>query len=73
MRGNVYEWCHDGYDDYSDEGEDPSGDDDARYRVLRGGSFAVAGGSLRSAFRHKASPDTTSYVYGFRVARTLQE
>jgi formylglycine-generating enzyme required for sulfatase activity len=71
MRGNVYEWCHDGYDDYGAVKIDPLGPDTASRRVLRGGSFAVNGGSLRSAKRHSADPDSGMYIYGFRLARSV--
>jgi formylglycine-generating enzyme required for sulfatase activity len=71
MRGNVYEWCHDGYDEYDGPETDPSGSAASSYKVARGGSFAASGGSLRAAARHKADPGSRMYIYGFRVARSV--
>jgi formylglycine-generating enzyme required for sulfatase activity len=71
MRGNVYEWCHDGYDDYEGDATDPSGPRHAERRVLRGGSFAVDAADLRAAARSSADPDSHLYIHGFRVARSL--
>jgi sulfatase modifying factor 1 len=74
MHGNVWEWCQDGYGDYSSElVVDPQGADSGARRVLRGGSWLVGGGLCRSAFRDHDLPD---FVFGydsdgFRLARGL--
>ncbi len=71
MHGNVWEWCHDWFDeDYyqvSPE-EDPPGPDTGESRVLRGGSFYYIGSSCRAAIRFGRRPGARSSLDGFRVA-----
>ena len=55
LHGNVWEWCSD------------SSDADARFRVLRGGSWRNHPRACRSASRHGLAPDTRSRDIGFRV------
>ena len=74
MHGNVYEWCHDYYEeDYyklSPE-KDPTGPASGSFRVLRGGSWGNYA-SPRSARRNWNLAGNRNYVSaGFRVVREL--
>jgi formylglycine-generating enzyme required for sulfatase activity len=76
MLGNVAEWCHDWYDEYSDgtaldpwgPSEPPAGDGE---RVFRGGAFHDVAGDIRAARRSHAPPDHRSQGIGLRPLRTL--
>ena len=72
MHGNVYEWCHDGWDDsdYLGDATDPWGDSDGSYRVLRGGSWNSYPQDLRSAHRFGIAPGYDNGLLGFRLARS---
>lgn len=65
MLGNVWEWCLDAYDEKGAH-EDVWTGDTAR-RVLRGGSFSDAPGSVRCAGRVGLNPPYAGASGGFRV------
>lgn len=72
MHGNVWEWCEEGWHaDYKGAPTDGSawlsGGDSTR-RVLRGGCWFGAAGSLRSGFRVQDGPDFRNDFKGFRLA-----
>ena len=74
MVGNVWQWTHDCWNE-SYEGAPTDGSPwtsgDCSRRVVRGGSWHLNSGYLRSADRGKGiSRDRASFL-GFRVARTL--
>ena len=69
MHGNVVEWCADGLRDYADGTvEDPRGPEGAVARVVRGGSWSIVAGGLRSAFRYEWYRDNRDKALGFRFA-----
>lgn len=72
MSGNVWEWCHDWYQDsYRNlSTEDPVGPDAGSTRVLRGGGWNSYAQSCRSADRNYYSPDYRNENIGFRLLRT---
>ncbi len=72
MHGNVWEWCEDRWhSNYKDAPTDSKawliGENDNRYRVIRGGSWHADPGSCRSAYRFILPPDARYSVIGFRV------
>ena len=75
MHGNVREWVEDVYhDNYNGAPTDGSawvsGGNQTR-RVLRGGSWFIIPGVLRSADRIQITADGSNFDTGFRLARTL--
>ena len=72
MNGNVQEWVQDCYrDSYQDAPVDGRAVEAAACsrRVVRGGGYASAPDSLRSAARNKLVPDSRLDHVGFRVVR----
>ena len=74
MHGNLAEWCWDWYGPYKRPAMiDPVGSKSGESRISRGGSFADGAVYCRSAYRGRASPDTSSERTGFRIARSIVE
>ncbi|MEM6598930.1 MAG: formylglycine-generating enzyme family protein [Cyanobacteria bacterium P01_D01_bin.36] len=71
MHGNVLEWCedywHDSYDNAPTDGSAWLTEDKDARRVIRGGSWDDFPRYCRSAYRDYTSPDSRSYIVGFRV------
>ncbi len=59
MAGNVLEWTSSNYDDI----------DKDKYKVIRGGSWALTANGLRSTFRYLRSPSNWDSHLGFRCAQ----
>jgi formylglycine-generating enzyme required for sulfatase activity len=69
MHGNVREWCNDWYGDYPNELlTNPIGATEGKFRVLRGGSWVINAGGVRSAYRDYDPPNYRYNLYGFRFA-----
>lgn len=69
MSGNVNEWCHDWYGNYSSVDQTmPMGPSSGSYRVLRGGSWYDPATSCRVSCRNNSSPSTRSRYNGLRLA-----
>jgi formylglycine-generating enzyme required for sulfatase activity len=74
MHGNVFEWCHDYYEeDYYKQSpeKDPTGPTSGSSRVLRGGSWDYFSRDSRSALRGWRGADHRSSSNGFRLVREL--
>lgn len=71
MHGNVLEWCLDWYGDYpKGAATDPTGPDQAGFRVFRGGSWFDGAGLCRSAYRYVARLLARNLL-GFRPVRSV--
>ncbi|MER2533974.1 MAG: formylglycine-generating enzyme family protein, partial [Rhizobiaceae bacterium] len=69
MHGNVWEWCADGKRTYGGrDQENPRGPQGDALRVVRGGSWGIEVGRLRSAYRPRRYRDVSNANRGFRFA-----
>ena len=70
MHGNVCEWCHDLYEEYSSESvTNPTGAQTGFLRLIRGGHWNYNPFYCRSAYRGYGEPYDSNYYIGFRVVR----
>ena len=69
MHGNVWQWCHDFYGNYTaDAAIDPQGSTLNAFRVIRGGAWCEKSSNCRSALRRRTYPGDRHFsVVGFRV------
>jgi len=73
MSGNVWEWCWDRYEPYSQEPRtDPQGAETGNYRVRRGGSWLSQAQHGRVANRYLHNPSYSFTNVGFRICRSAE-
>ncbi len=73
MSGNVWEWTWDIYNGSYPTGSvtDPTGASDGPFRVYRGGSWSLAAGYARAAYRDRNYPGDRNDLLGLRLSRTI--
>ena len=72
MAGNVYQWCQDWYATGARQPKNPAGPDTGKERVIKGGSFIEGVESIRSANRDRYEPNYSSFLFGFRCAKSYE-
>ena len=73
MHGNVYEWCSDWHDEYSNlKTIDPVGTNGS-FRVMRGGCWGYSSRRVRSAHRLGVHPGNRLILVGFRFCLRPQK
>ena len=73
MSGNVYEWCWDFFEPFTDSSKaDPVGAASGEKRVMKGGSWGVGAYNSRSGYRQEFDPAFRSHSVGMRLV-TRQE
>lgn len=70
MGGNVYQWIKDWYGTGSRETKNPTGPASGKEHIIKGGSFVEGMESLRSANRDRYEPNYSSFLFGFRCAKS---
>lgn len=69
MSGNVWEWCADWKDRYSDSSQNnPKGPKKGSIRILRGGCWSSGHGFCRVSRRSSSTPDIRDFDLGLRLA-----
>jgi len=75
VHGNVFEWTqdcwHENFTSAPTDGVAWMTGCTGNYRVVRGGSWVISSGYLRSAYRGQWSPESRFDYVGFRLARDL--
>ena len=76
MAGNVFEWCHDYFDEEyykHSPASNPRGPEGGQERVVRGGSYAETRASLRCTHRNGAAETYNRDNTGFRIAMSAED
>ncbi|MCL2443679.1 MAG: SUMF1/EgtB/PvdO family nonheme iron enzyme [Treponema sp.] len=69
MSGNIFEWCWDGYGNYTSTTKtDPMGASSGSSRVFRGGGWLISSENVRSVDRFSNFPSGRYSYVGFRVS-----
>ncbi|MBQ9466440.1 MAG: SUMF1/EgtB/PvdO family nonheme iron enzyme [Muribaculaceae bacterium] len=65
MSGNVWEWCHDLYGNYSNAAQtNPTGPNTGYYHVYRGGGWSGEAVACRVSLRFDVMPSYWYYLIG---------